>query len=134
MDSSLPVVRMVAQRGQGDCAIACLAMYLGKSYEDVLAAAVSKSKNTRVHHTGMYIRQIRATAGALGVKVRATKKVDLDSGCGILHFTHRDGAHVVLLKAGLIFDPDGATVWDPDLYILDQEVKEGSLQLIVAVD
>jgi hypothetical protein len=134
MDSSLPVIKVIPQRGEGDCAIACLAMYLDKSYEDVLAAAVGRSKNTRVHRTGMTPQQVLNIGKALGVDMKWQKKhIDLETACGVLYFEHGVTAHVVVVKAGLVIEPDGGTVWDdPALYLLTQGAKSKSLVLISA--
>lgn len=124
-DLSLPILRMVPQRFGGDCAICALAMYLGRAYEDVLAAAVwaQRSRTRPPQHAGLYRRQITATAKALGAPLVAARTWDLDTTTGILHLEHRAGAHVVVLAEGLIFDPDGGVVWSPDVYLLSQDAK-----------
>lgn len=120
-DLSLPILRMVPQRFNGDCAICALAMYLGRAYEDVLAAAGARSR--RPHHAGLFRRQITATAKALGTPLIAARSWDLETTSGILHLEHRAGAHVVVLAEGLIFDPDGGVVWSPDVYLLSQDAE-----------
>jgi hypothetical protein len=115
-----PVIKIVTQRGEGDCGIAAIAMLLGRTYEDVLAAAVSKTKSRTLHVRGVHFRQIRQTLDALGYRTRTKRKVDFDNDCGIVDITHRDGRHVAVLKAGLLFDTTGV-VWEPEFYLLDQE-------------
>ena len=62
-----PFVETIKQRGKADCCIAALAMLLGRTYEDVLAAAITK-KHPQPHATGMYtLRQLQATARRLGI-------------------------------------------------------------------
>jgi hypothetical protein len=113
-----PMVRIVTQRSEGDCGICALAMFLEMSYEDVFAAAVTETHSRRLHHSGMYSRQIKGTAAALGVRLRQRRKWDMetDTGLVILWF-NRQSSHVALLKCGLIFDTDG-TVWEPDAYCI----------------
>lgn len=117
-----PVVKIVTMRGNGDCCIGALAMFLGKSYEDILSAAVKETKSRRLHHSGMYWRQIRDTAAALGVPLKLRRKFDLLTDCGILALEFEtNNPHVVLLKAGLIFDPDEGEVWEPAAYCMAYE-------------
>lgn len=97
-------------------------MYLGRSYEDVFAAAVSVTKNILFHRTGMYYPQIHQTAAIFGVTLhtRPVKSVaSLETACGLLGLTcttGKHGKHVVFLKAGLVFDGD-STVWDIETYL-----------------
>lgn len=126
-----PVVKIVIQRGKGDCGICALAMFLDKSYEDVFAAAVARTKSRRLHHSGMYWRQIRETAAGFGVALVNLRKFDCEADCGIVAIRmdktndHYFG-HVALLKAGLIFDTDG-TVWEPDAYWLAHDAEPTAL-------
>ena len=114
------VVHIVCQRGDGDCAIAAIAMYLGVSYEDVLAAAVTRGKKPdhTIHRRGFYTPAIIQTAKRLGVKLKHTRHVDLEASNGILGLVSQkrgEPDHVVLLREGLLFDTDGS-VWEPDVY------------------
>ena len=119
MSDTLPVVQIVTQKAAGDCGIVVLAMYLGKSYEDVFAATVQET-NAHIHNDGMWVTQIKRVAKALGVTLRRQKawNMDEDAGMLILDGSRRtDGMHhVVLLKAGLIFNTDGL-VWEPDVFL-----------------
>lgn len=110
-----PVIQLVLQRSEGDCCIAVLAMYLGLSYEDVLAAAAQIDQN--IHHKGMWNWQIKETARVLGVNLKQRRKWDYDTADGVLVLTsktHFD--HVVVLTSGLIFDTEGC-VWAPDVFM-----------------
>lgn len=121
-----PVVQIQVQRAPGDCGITALAMLLGRSYEDVLGAAVKTTASSRVHHNGMFTRQMRATAKRLGVKLTLHRGFDLENDEGLLALSGKDGEHIVLLKAGLIFDGDG-TVWDPPTFLGAYEYRPVSL-------
>ena len=123
MSSESPVITIVVQRAEADCGIVVLAMYLGRTYEDVLVAAAQL--DTKIHKRGMWVRQIEATALALGVKLRRRHQWDIDTSEGILSLnstTMRREAHVVVLKNGLIFDTDGS-VWEPDVFFATARFK-----------
>lgn len=119
MDS--PVIQVVLQRSDADCAIAVLAMYLGISYNDVFAAAAQFDRN--IHHKGMWDSQIRQTAELLGVPLTRKRKWDMETAEGILLLaSKRYCDHVVVLKSGLLFDTDGC-VWMPEVLIAWKKYK-----------
>lgn len=103
-------------------------MYLGESYENVLGAAVRTTKSARVHHRGMFTREMRQTAKRLGIALRIRRGFDLETDEGILTLMHGVDEHAVLLKAGLIFDGDG-TVWEPALYLAHYSYRPLSLMV-----
>ncbi len=115
---SLPCIRVEVSRAPGDCTICALAMLLGKSYEDVLGAAVKMTGGFRVHHKGMWTREIKRTAKKLGVTLKLKRSVDLEHDEGILSTENEDDTqHSVLLSDGMIIECDG-TVWrEPDTYL-----------------
>ena len=122
-----PIVQVQVSRAMGDCAIVALSMYLGRSYEDVFAAAVSVTKNIIFHKTGMFWTQIHETAAVFGSTLhtrKVTKAHDLDTVCGLLGFkaTALREQHVVFVKAGLIFEADG-TVWEIETYLKHTKYK-----------
>lgn len=111
---------MVLQQGKADCGIAALAMFVGKSYADVFAAAVTR-RFPKPHVSGMYTRQIIELAWRLGVALVLRRAWDLENDCGLLTVEKLNPTeddfkqHLVLLKFGLVFDTDG-TVWAPEDY------------------
>ena len=122
-----PVVQIQVMRAPGDCAIAALSMLLGVSYEDVLGAAVTTTKSARVHHKGLFTRDIKRTAKRLGVVLTQNRTIDLENDEGVLVLEGVDGRrHAVLLKAGLVFDGDG-TVWEPETLFAHQQYQPTSL-------
>jgi hypothetical protein len=111
-----------------DCAVACLAMVLGVSYEDVLMAFTHN-----VMREGVTIRQLRNAARRLGYRLQWTRRIgDLETGMGILcvkspKWTGID--HLVVLKDGLIVDTD-ATIWDQDVFMSAYEATPTSLMTV----
>ena len=93
-------------------------MYLGVPYEDVLGAAVTITRRSRVHHSGMFTREMKRVAAKLGIALTLHRRVDIEVDEGILSVAspNRQEQHTVLLKAGLIFDGDG-TVWEPHVFL-----------------
>ena len=129
---ALPFVTLVIQRQHGDCGLAALAMLLGLSYEDVLAAAVTR-RRPKPHVGGMYTREVTFLARRLGTPLAFTRTWDLETDCGLLtvektKITAADTftQHLVLLKFGLVFDTDG-TVWEPETYFAQHDFRPVSL-------
>ena len=121
-----PVVQIQVQRAPGDCSICALSMYLGRPYEDVLGAAVRTTQRSRIHHVGMFTREMKRTAAKLGIVLTLRRGFDLDADEGVLAVTDGDKQHAVLLKAGLIFDGDG-TVWEPEVFLAHYHYRPISL-------
>ena len=123
----LPLLHVIPQRHSSDCAIACLAMFLGVRYEDVLVA-VGKS----VIDHGMTVKEVKDTAAKLKTPLQLRRHIDLDTDTGILGIQmperrgHVRQDHVVILHAGLVFDTDG-TVWEVDDYLQATHAKAVSL-------
>lgn len=123
-----PVVKIQRSRSGADCAIVALAMYLERPYEDILAAAVRVTRSADVHRTrGLYTREMRRVATALGVELSLRRGFDLDADEGVIGFTHASAdGHVALLKGGLIFDHD-ATCWEPEVFCVHYGYRPVSL-------
>lgn len=119
-----PFLQVVLQRHKMDCAVACLAMILGLSYEDVLVAF-----KHHVIRQGATIRQIQAAAKSLGRPLVWSRRVgDLETDTGVLAVksTQWSHDHLVILKEGLIVDTD-ATVWDVDVFLAAYEATPISI-------
>jgi len=132
---ALPFVTLVLQRQSGDCGLAALAMLLGCSYEDVLAAAVTR-RRPKPHVGGMYTREVTYLARKLGTPLVFKRTWDFESDCGLLTVekikvatTDEYRQHLVLLKFGLLFDTDG-TVWEPETYFAQHDFRPVSLLVI----
>lgn len=121
-----PVIRVVPQRGDFDCAIATLAMLSGYAYEDVLIAAARSAPC----ENGMYLTQIQTVASELGIELIARKpgRYDVEHDTGILHVSDKRAKvyHVVILRQGLIIETDGS-IWDADVYFASKRFKAGTL-------
>lgn len=104
------VTRIEHGREDADCAVATLAMYLGRTYEDVLRV-VSRVDRRDAGKFGLFTEQIQAAAKRLGEPLRLRPTFDLEEDYGILVFHD----HVNLLRRGQILEPNG-TVWDADDY------------------
>lgn len=113
-----PVVRYQVSRGDADCALVALSIALGRSYEDVLGAAVTVTRSSSPHQRGLYTREMKQIAKRLGVTLRLRRSFDADEDEGIFGFLHpdRDDGHVAFGKWGLMWDVDG-TVWELDAYL-----------------
>lgn len=124
-------IRLHVKRGKNDCAIAALASYLGRDYEEVLIAASKVSKHfwTNGLNGPDHIRVARR----LGFRgARWTKAFDVETERGVLWLQYHDSAereHSVVLIDGLIFDPDHSppALTDCDDYLRTQNAKPEAL-------
>ncbi len=136
MIPTLPFVELIMTRGHADCGIVALAMFLQQSYENVLAAMVTKRHRTP-HHHGLLTREIVAAAKRFDVTLVLKRAWDTEEDTGLLTVERikldpkEFAQHIVLLKFGLIFDNDGK-VWEPETYYKQHKFKPVSL--LVAVE
>ena len=120
----LSVIRFVGKQATSDCGIAALAMYLGKTYEDVLTVAAMVTKNKRVHRSGVFATELMRIAEQLNITLIQKRRWDLETAFGVLFVdVHQGNRHAVLLKDGLIYDPDDLTIWDAEVYFEQQGCK-----------
>ena len=112
------VVRYQVSRGDADCALVALSILTGRSYEDILGAAVTVTRSSSPHQRGLYTGEIKKIARRLGVTLRLRRSFDADEDEGIFGYLHpsRPDAHVAFGKYGLVWDTDG-TVWELDAYL-----------------
>jgi ABC-type bacteriocin/lantibiotic exporter with double-glycine peptidase domain len=104
---------IIPQRHQMDCAVACLAMLFGMSYEAVLMTF-----RHNVMAKGATFRQVLTAAERLGHPLRIRRRFDLETATGIL-CVQSDAwktDHLVILKEGQVIDTD-ATLWDVDVFL-----------------
>lgn len=107
-------MRVIAQRYQMDCAVACLAMLVGVSYEESLL-----SFDHMVHREGASIARIKAAAKRLGHPLKwARRVVNLEEETGMLCINPKGDRswHMVILWSGHIVDTD-YTIWETDVYL-----------------
>lgn len=107
-----PFLSVIPQRHTMDCAVACLAMLVGATYEAVLLAFGAEL------HNGTDTKRIKAAARHLGFKLRWTRRIDLETDTGLLavRSTAWKHDHLVVLKEGLIVDTD-MTIWETDVFL-----------------
>jgi ABC-type bacteriocin/lantibiotic exporter with double-glycine peptidase domain len=117
-----PFLNVIPQRAQMDCAVACLAMLTGVTYEAALLAFGSECAS------GVETRAIKAAAKKLGRKLTWSRRFDLENDTGLLAVRSDkwQGDHVVVLKEGLIVDTD-ATVWETDVFLAAYDATAMSL-------
>ena len=125
-----PILRVVVQRTDMDCGVACLAMICGVLYENALCAVAQIQPDVCVK--GLYQHQMIRAAKILGVTMRAQRRYDLENDTGILCVSTKKWKHdhLVVIKGGLIVDTDG-TIWDSDVYMSANKAKLGSLLVVV---
>ncbi len=119
-----PFLQIVPQRHSSDCAVACLAMLLGVSYE----AALLAMRKPQAMTCGVKVRDILAAARRLKRPLRFRRKFDLETDTGIvgLRAAKWPSEHVAILKEGLIVDTD-ATIWETDCFLAAYDAKAISL-------
>ena len=112
------VVRYQVSRGEADCALVALSIYLQVDYEDVLGAAVAITRSDTPHKRGLYTGEIKRIAKRLGHRLILRRAFDVDDDEGIFGFLHRErnAGHVAYGKRGLLWDTDG-TVWETETYL-----------------
>ncbi len=116
--------RIVAGREKNDCAICVLAMYLGRSYEDVLREVAVRDRPWQGRQ-GLRLWEIEQVARALGTPLKRVRKYDLATAYGMLSLPN----HLVLVRSGSIIDPEpgGATLWEADDFFHAYGVRPGVL-------
>jgi hypothetical protein len=121
----LPFVTFIPQRRKTDCGVATLAMLCGCSYEQALLAIRKPSVLT----DGVQLRVVRDAAKKLGKKLVLHRQIDPDNDTGILGVKAEswDFEHLVILKDGLIIDPQDSGIWDFDSYMAAHGAKAVSL-------
>jgi hypothetical protein len=115
---------IVPGREPNDCAICVLAMYLGRSYEDVLRV-VAVSDRPWQGRLGLRLVEIEQIARALGTTLKRHRKYDLSTAYGMLSLP----SHLVLIRSGMVVDPEpgGATLWEVDDFLHAYDVRPGVL-------
>jgi ABC-type bacteriocin/lantibiotic exporter with double-glycine peptidase domain len=120
------------QRHDWDCGVAALAMLLGLPYGDVAAAARALYGTTMPTRRGLGIYHLEEMAAALGRTLRRVYKRPgyLTGATGILGMNGGSmcwAGHWVVLKAGVIVDPDGGDVWSVDDYLAETKSRPATL-------
>lgn len=121
--ASTQFLRVEPQRHDMDCAVACLAMLLGVSYELSLLAFRK--------HEHIFMRDVKTAAKRLGTTLLLRRKFDLETDTGILGLRSPKWhcEHLAVLKEGIVIDTD-ATIWDVDVFLVAYEAQALSLLVV----
>jgi len=110
-----------------DCAVWCLATFLGVSYERVIATSAKFDKNGGIG--GLTIPKMLLVAERLGFPLQRRNKPDLEHDTGILSIDlprQKNRGHVVVLKQGLVLDVMSGrsiSLWDVDVYLSSKRAR-----------
>lgn len=121
-------IEPIANKENGDCCIACLVMWTGRSYQDVIAAAPPKA-----HREGMTNTAVVQTAAILGVTLVRKRKFDIYEDDGILMLNPSPAkkgrsSHGVVLINGTVLDPFNNRLWlDVEVYMRTEHYTPGEL-------
>lgn len=124
---------IIAQKKQGDCAIAALAMFAMQTYEDTYVAM----SRIDPHRGGLsvYHADIVKAAKLLGIVLTPTRKFDLDDDEGVLRVRwngrrerkQNPHGHFVAVRNGQIFCPADAMVYPWRDYLTLYNGRPGTL-------
>lgn len=113
------VVQIVPKYGLKDCVLSAMSAYLGKPYEEVVAAAGKVYPNFA--RVGIENKDAIRIARRLKVPVRWARDFDIDDDSGVLGITYHVGRneHAVLLLEGRIYELEDKpiTSWEPAAYL-----------------
>lgn len=126
--------RIIAQRRDHDCAVACLGWMFRVRYEDAFVAAVSVEPNL-IRGGGLTVAQIQKAATRFGRTLARVhhSKVDLEEDRGILVVNWNDPkqqgsfGHCVVLRKGTIICPRLPAAYDADEYLTVENGRVGTL-------
>jgi len=116
--ASIPIFHTVRQRSTNDCAVAALASFLGRSYEEVLIAAALLTPE--ILYRGMENADMIGTARQFGIcLLPKAPPIDIEEDSGILGVKVKGvkDEHALVLSNGLIYDPSTGNVWDAEIYL-----------------
>lgn len=110
-----PSIRVELQRHSHDCGVAVLAMLLGVSYEQALAAVAQVQP--QVLTRGLTWREMRQAARRFGYDARVIRTRREFTETGALSVRAEDSAtdHLVVAKNDLIIETDGS-IRDTDVF------------------
>lgn len=104
-------VRVVEQREDRDCAVACLAMLAALSYEDALRAVCSVDEMGA--SDGLYLTKFVEAASEVGIVLVPRRRFRPETAVGVMYYAHKKNEnerHVNLVKRGVVFDTN-RRVW-----------------------
>jgi len=120
----LTVVEPIMMKNAADCGIACMAMLVGKSYGEVMAALPARRRTAVVDHEGLSVRQMKLLATRLGVRlcyspIREQTEfytdkagiLDLDRPCDPTKPNGEHEGHFVFYAKDTIYNPAEGLWW-----------------------
>ena len=123
------VVQLTPKHGLSDCYLAALSAYLGKPYEEVVAAAGRAYPN--FWKIGVENKHVISIARRLQTPVKWVRDYDIDEDSGVLSINYIVGLneHVVLLLDGHIYELQDKPItrWDADAYLSVHGARAGCL-------
>lgn len=129
-------MRLVMQRGIGDCGISALATFAELTYEDVFVAA-SKVDQKHRGKSGIQWADLKRIARALGFRPRLKHKPVIDDDEGLLVVTWLPESrhyvpggfsqHLVALDFGIVVDPADGIVLPVEDYLTRAQAQAGAL-------
>lgn len=109
-----------------DCTIACLAMWTGRSYQEIVALCPPKASIK-----GMYIKDVVAVAAKLGTTLKRTRRFNIHEDDGILSLIPLPPntiQHVVILFNGTVMDPYNGRWWlDIETFMCERRYRPSEL-------
>lgn len=120
-------IEPLINREMGDCALTCLVMWTGRSYQEVIAACPPGA-----HKKGMWNRDVIKAAATLGATLERKRKFNLHEDDGILMLNPVPSkgrpSHTVVLLDGMVLDPYNGRLWlEVDIYLKTERYKTGEL-------
>ena len=128
-------MRLVLQRGIGDCGLAALCTYAELSYEDAFVV-MAKVERTHRGKNGVQWAHLRRVAQALGFRVRLRRTFNINEHDGLLavqwlpdspHASGTFGQHLVALADGIVADPADGVILPVDEYLTRAKATPGAL-------
>jgi len=127
--------KVVPQRRDWDCGVAAIAMLLNAPYADVSQVVRQTIDDPKLKRRGLILWQVEKVIEAFGFTVkRVYRKRDyLDGATGILGMnggTMDEAGHWVMIKEGMILDPDDGSATAADDYIKENKCRPATMVVI----
>jgi hypothetical protein len=123
------VVQLTPKYGLRDCVVSALSAYLGRPYEEVVAAA--GKVYPYFWRTGLENKHAVRVARRLGRRVQFVRDFDIDEDSGVLTLGYNVGRneHAVLLLEGRILELEDKPInsWEPSAYLTAHNARAGLL-------
>lgn len=115
----------IIQKDIADCAIAALAMALGRSYREV--SEIAQLVGKRPHSRGLHTTEIDRIARHFGASFKRQRVVTNEDATGLLVLERgrrpKREFHIAALFQGVVINPADGLVWDFDTFLVRGEWK-----------